>query len=217
MRGRWGWQYLLTLAGIALVAAAVLLPLRALSSARRPAPVSSPAATAGAEMELFALPARILRVCRQADAGASFPVVCPSHLPRPKAPSGGRGDRPALRATLLRAGDRVHGLSLGYAAPRDRPVLNRPTRFLHLVLVGGRAARDPENLGTPLGPQDLGGHSGRMYRGTRGGLHHHHVVFVWSNGGTWYAASLHEWDSTTETIALLDRLVGTLSSPASLG
>jgi hypothetical protein len=216
VRGRWGWQYLLTLAGIALVAAAVLLPLRALS-ARRPAPVSSPAATAGPEIRLFALPARILRVCRQADAGASFPVVCPSHLPRPTAPSTGRGDRPAVQATLLGTGARVYGVSLGYSAPRDRPALNRPTRFLHLVLVGGRAARDPENLGTPLGSSELGGHPGRMYRGRRGGLHHHHVVFVWSNGGTWYAASLHEWDSTTETIALLDRLVGILSSPNSLG
>jgi hypothetical protein len=225
MRGRWARQYLLTLAGIALVAAAVLLPLRALWSSRRPEPVTAP--TAAPEVRLFRVPGGVVKACRRADAGASFPVRCPSRLPRREEPCvldggtvpPGRADCQAVaRSTLLRTGSRVHGLEIGYSAPyEDRPELNRPSRFLHVVLLGGRAAGDPENFGSPLGWRKLGGHSGRLYRGRPGGLHHGHIVFAWRERGTRHVASLHGWDSTTETITLLDRLVASLASPALLG
>jgi hypothetical protein len=224
MRGRWAWQYLITLAGIALVAAAVMLPLRALWS-RRSEPMTSP--PSGPEVRLFPLPAGVLRACQRADAGASFPVRCPAQLPRREEPCvldggtvpPGRADCQALaRSTLLRSGSRVDGLEMGYSAPYEhRPELNGPNRFLHLVLLGGRAAGDPENFGSPLGSRRLGGHSGRLYRGRTGGLHHSHIVFVWRERGTRYAASLHGWDSTTETIELLDQLVASLVSSARLG
>jgi hypothetical protein len=226
MRGRWVRQYVVTLAGLAIVAAAVLLPLRALWSSR-PEPTVSPSAPAASEVRLFTVPAGVLRACRRADSGASFPVRCPAQLPRRQepcvvdgtsVPPGRTGCQAVARAVLLRSGTRVHGLEMGYSAPyEDQPELNRPTRFLHLVLLGGRASVDPEALGPSIGMRELGGQTGRLYRGRPGGLHHGHIVFVWSERGTRYSASLHGWDSTTETIALLDRLVEGLGSPGSLG
>jgi hypothetical protein len=205
----------------------VLLPLRALWSSRQPEPTVSPSAPAASEVGLLAVPPGVLRACRRADAGASFPVRCPAELPRRQepcvidgtsVPPGRTGCQAVARAVLLRSGSRVHGLEIGYSAPyEDRPERNRPARFLHLVLLGGRASIDPEVLGPSIGMRELGGQSGRLYRGRQGGLHHGHIVFVWSERGTRYSASLHGWDSTPETIAFLDRLVEGLVSPGSLG
>jgi len=224
MRGRWARQYVLTLAGIVLVSAAILLPLRALSS-RRTEPITAPPSEPA--VSLFQVPGGVVRACRRAEADASFPVRCPTLLPRREEPcvldtgtvSPGRAGCQALaRSRLLRSGPRVDGLEMGYSAPyEDRPERNGPGRFLHFVVLGGRAAGDPENVGRSLGSRSLGGHSGRLYQGRPGGLHHNHVVFVWSEGGTRYAASLHGWDSTTETIQLLDRLVAGLVSSYRLG
>ena len=225
VRGRWATQYVLTLAGIAVVAAAVLLPLRAVQSSRRIEPTPSPPASA--EVELFRVPGSVVMACQRAEADTSFPLLCPAVLPRRQEPCdlggrtvpAGRDKCPGVaRPRLLRSGSRVNGLEIGYSAPReDRPDLNGPGRFLHLVLLGGRAAGDPENFGRLVGSRELGGHGGELYRGRPGGLHHSHIVFVWRDGGTRYAASLHGWDSPEATIELLDRLVASLVPSARLG
>lgn len=224
MRGRWTMQYLLIILGLALLAAGILFPLRQLWSARRQATDASPGSAE--EITLYATPAEVREACRRADAAASFRLLCPTRLPQREEPCvldgetitpGRRRCQGSATAALLRRGGRVYGVEIGYSAPDEgRPALNRPARFLHFVLLGG-AARIRDGLGDPVGSRKLGGRSGRLYRGTPRGLHQGHLIFVWREGGTRYAASLHSWDSTSEATALLDGLVSTLARPTSRG
>lgn len=116
-----------------------------------------------------------------------------------------------------------------YSAPcePERPgCRNRPARFLHLELLGGRwiGTRRGDDLAawlglvvsgedgfTRLGTRRHGGVSGTLYRAPPfsrgGGMFADHLTFIWPRGRLVYAASLHAWEPGREAEVLLERIV----------
>ncbi|HWC32190.1 MAG TPA: hypothetical protein VG709_03600, partial [Actinomycetota bacterium] len=158
-------------------------------------------------VELFPLPAKLHRSCREAAEHA--PILCPSVFPRravePRSPP---------VAQQLPFDEGLYGLELGYSAPYENaPRRNRPDRFLHFVVIAQRGPAAYAVGAEPLERATIGERHGRLSFVTEFSVHYDHVVFEWREDGVRYQASLHAWDDRRATTALLRALVATLRPP----
>jgi YVTN family beta-propeller protein len=167
------------------------------------------------------LPADIASACAEAKdhAAESFPVLCPSRLPRATV-SSVPGNPPApLRAVVIKdERGRAQGLEFSYSAPDERhPERNHPDRFFHFALLGGGSGfATPLGDWEDLGEAEFGVRRGRLYFVAVPSYHMDHLVFEWREGEERLVASLHSWERT-ESLRLLDRLVSGLTIPTKDG
>jgi YVTN family beta-propeller protein len=159
---------------------------------------------------LWPVPAQVVRACHDAQAHASFVVLCPSRLPRATEEL-----VPWEPPFALEAAGQPEALDFSYSAPEAglgtarTLALNGPERFLHFVV--GLATQ-----GVPPGarPARLGGRSGMLAPATavdsyQGAYFANHVRFVWRERGVRYVATLHTFGERGTT-SLLDRIIAGL-------
>ncbi len=186
------------------------------SVAPQPSVRAGTALTVGA-VPLWPVPGAVIRACRQAQARASFPVLCPARLPRAS-----RGDLAWDSPSPLEVTRSPEDLVFGYSAeaaglgPAQALALDGPDRFLHLVI--GLATQ-----GVPPGARRarLGGHWGMLAPASSvenyaGAYFANHVRFVWREHGVAYLATLHTFGAHATT-ALLGRIVAGLVPAGKLG
>jgi virginiamycin B lyase len=158
-------------------------------------------------------------VCHRAQATGSFPVVCPTRLPR--ATVGYPGQPPnALTAMPIGGEGSIDGVEFGYGAPyEEQPWKNEPARFLHLAVLDGTSPlAQPAPNWERMGKRHLGGRTGELYRAPaypEGGYHGNHFIYTWQQGDQAYAVSLHAWRAR-ETLQLLRTIVTGLRAASTL-
>jgi YVTN family beta-propeller protein len=170
-------------------------------------------------MRLLPVPDEVLRVCHRVQAKGSFPVLCPTRLPRASVGSPGQPPN-ALTALPIGERSRIEGVEFAYGAPyENQQWKNIPTRFLHLAVLDGTSAlAGPEGSWERLGQTTLGGRRGELYQAPpypEGGYHGNHLIFIWLEGHQRYAVSLHSWGSR-EALGLLGAIVSGLRPASAL-
>ena len=173
-------------------------------------------------VELYPIPDAVAAACREAGTDARAPILCPTHLPRPSTNYGGYKElapRQELRVSPLDVRGRAYGVDIGYDAPTERPRTDRPERFLHFdVQVRHKGWNTWDELPPSVRPARLGGRRGLLAPATSRNYAEpfwgNHVRFFWREGGTRYAATLHNFGP--ETRAVLDSLVARLRPAAEL-
>lgn len=166
---------------------------------------------------LHPIAANVIRACRTEQRTQSFPVLCPSRLPRPHVPCPPLSDPGHIKVSTFEdpvAG--FYGMEFAYCAPSERTLAqNRPTQFLHFFI--GDASFPYSNQGWHhLASRELGGRQGELYFQPNSSYHRDHLVFVWRENGVEYEASLHSWDDRRQAVALLDALIASLKRPFEL-
>jgi hypothetical protein len=110
----------------------------------------------------------------------------------------------------------LFNLQWGAETP-GRPGRNRPPRLSHVVLAAGAQGGTLQEIRVrPLRDVAWSGRQGTLLRAApfpHGGLHGNHLVFRWQEGRREYAASLHIWAPTSETVATLRAIVASMPSP----
>jgi hypothetical protein len=204
------------------LAVAVLLTVAGCSSGATEAE-TSPRVVDG--IELVRMPSPALERCRAGKlVGQACPALIPSSLWRDRPDwSQQRGGFPFPGAFELSAG-----------AEHPEPSLDRPPRFVHLLILGGDQAANPgfkwpsaadavavrnglrrlhRAHALALGRRTWGGREGELVFapsfGARG-IAGNHVVFRWRRGSSFYAVTLHSWEPFTETVKVLRALVGSV-------
>jgi hypothetical protein len=178
-------------------------------------------------IKLVTMPAPAFERCR---AGRLVGPACPTLIPsvrwrtRPEW-TNERGDFPLQGTFELSAG-----------AEHREPSVDRPPRFVHLLILGGRQAASPhfrwpsaadvvpirDGLrrshrlhALALGRRTWGGHRGELVFAPpfgAGGIAGNHVLFRWHAGSSYYAVTIHSWEPFTETVAVLRALVESVPS-----
>jgi hypothetical protein len=173
-------------------------------------------------IELVRMPPPAFERCRAGKlVGPACPALVPTSLWRDRPDwSQERGGFPFPGAFELSAG-----------AEHAEPSLDRPPRFVHLLILGGDQAANPRFKWPPagdavavrdglrqlrrahalaLGRRTWGGREGELVFAPpfgAGGIAGNHVVFRWRDGSSYYAVTLHSWEPFTETVAVLRALV----------
>jgi YVTN family beta-propeller protein len=187
-----------------VVVAALLLGSALTQRQERPT-----ATKAGAPIRMVPVPRVVIAACRRAQARASYPILCPTHLPRAS-----RYHHPGPPFAL---GAQSFGatVDMGYATDAVKPLsLNHPDEFLHFVI--GPAAR-----GVPRTARAtrLGGRRGLLAPASgstpRGRYFGNHVRFLWREDGIRRVATLHTFGEHA-TERLLGRIVRSLRPARSL-
>jgi hypothetical protein len=205
-------------AGLCLAVAVLLAVVGCFSG--EPEAGTSPGVVDG--IELAPMPPPALERCRAGKVVArACPTLIPSSLWRYRPDwSQQRGGFPFPGAFELSAG-----------AEHPEPSLDRPPRFVHLLILGGGQAAKPgfkwasgadavavrdglrrlhRAQALPLGRRTWGGREGELvFAPSFGaeGIAGNHVVFRWRDGSSYYAVTLHSWEPFTETVAVLRALV----------
>lgn len=215
---RWRIPLLLVSAALAGCSPAVGEPAPSEGDTGLP-PRASSEGTGTAEIALVPMPRPALARCR---SGSLVGPACPALIPDSR-----WGDRPGwagARGSFPRPG--AFELNAGAEHPGE-PELDRPPRFVHVLVLGGREAarfdfRWPRAL-RPEGAQDglyaesrtqallLGRPNWRRVGelvlapglGEGGGIVGNHLVFRWRDATGFHAVTLHGWEPFTETVALL--------------
>jgi YVTN family beta-propeller protein len=192
---------------------AALLSACALSNGE---PQRRAAAIEEARLELFRLPAPLVRDCRTAQRHARFQLLCPSRVPRASRGSSASSALPPPElGAAWRAGarDLVLGLDFSYSFESDQPQLNGPERFLHFEITKDNSAERAGGVDVARGtqPASLGGKPGRYAPAgapdpsvTRWP---NHAYFYWTEHGVKYYASLHDFGPNTKRL-LSDLVAG---------
>jgi hypothetical protein len=173
------------------------------------------------------MPAAALERCRAGKlVGPACPALIPSSRWRTRTEwSDERGDFPFPGAFELSAG-----------AEHPEPSLDRPPRFVHVLILGGEQAaalpfrwpsvadavpvrdglrRLHRRHALALGRRTWGGHQGELVLAPpfgAGGITGNHVIFRWREGSSYYAVTLHSWEPFTEAVAVLRALVDSVPS-----
>lgn len=198
------------------------------------APSVDPRARSAAEIRMAPAPWTVISSCQQVQAKVTFPVLCPTLIPRPLLGLPGEPP-PVLGTQTLRIAGTPTGLDIGYGAPweadpaggmtasvvRPHRWRNRPCCFLHFVIQ--RADRQEGGVPRQARPYRLGNRNGLLLRANgkyfQGPYFGNHVRFFFRAYGVWYAATLHSFGNGPTT-TLLGRIVAhlrptkTLSGPA---
>ena len=167
-------------------------------------------------VELYPIPDAVAAACREAGTEARAPILCPTHLPRPSTNYGAYKElapRQEFRVSPLDVRGRAYGVDIGYDAPTEQPRTDHPERFLHFdVQVRHKGWNAWDELPPSVRPARLGGRRGLLAPATSRSYAEpfwgNHVRFFWREGGTRYAATLHNFGPVTR--ALLDALVARL-------
>jgi hypothetical protein len=204
------------------LAVAVLLAVAGCSSSETEAE-TSPRVVDG--IELVRMPPPALERCRAGKlVGRACPALVPSSL---------WGDRPDW--SQQRGGFPFSGaFELSAGAEHAEPSLDRPPRFVHLLILGGDQAANPRFKWPPaadavavgdglrrlhrahalaLGRRTWGGLEGELVLAPpfgAGGIAGNHLVFRWRKGSSYYAVTLHSWEPFTETVKVLRALIGSV-------
>jgi hypothetical protein len=173
-------------------------------------------------IELVRMPPTALERCRAGKlVGPACSALVPTSLWRDRPNwSQQRGRFPFPGAFELSAG-----------AEHTEPSLDGPPRFVHLVILGGDQAANPQFKwpsvpdavavrdglrrlhrahALALGRRMWGGREGELVFAPpfeAGGIAGNHVVFRWRKGSSYYAVTLHGWEPFTETVTVLRALV----------
>lgn len=186
-----------------------------------------PTTEAEGEIELVPIPAAALARCR---AGKRVAPACPERIPDSR-----WEERPgweSTRGSFPRRG--AFELNAGAEHPGE-PELDRPPRFVHLVVLGGReaarldfrwpttvasdGARDglygePRRRALLLDRPTWGGRSGALVLAPsfemKGGIVGNHLIFRWRDSSGFHAVSLHGWEPFTETVDVLQAVAESL-------
>jgi len=149
------------------------------------------------------VPRVVVAACRRAQSRASYPILCPAHLPRAS-----RYHHPGPPFAL---GAHSFGatVDMGYGTDAVKPLsLNHPDEFLHFVI-------GPARQGLPgnARPARLGGRRGLLARASssspRGRYFGNHVRFFWREDGIRRVATLHTFGERA-TEQLLGRILRSL-------
>jgi hypothetical protein len=165
---------------------------------------AGPTATiARASIRMVPVPRVVVAACRRAQSRASYPVLCPTHVPR--------ASRYHHPGTPFALGAQNFGatVEMGYGTDAVKPLsLNHPDEFLHFVI--GPAS---EGLPRNARPARLGGREGLLARASgssfRGRYYGNHVRFLWREDGIRRVASLHTFGERA-TERLLGQFVRSL-------
>jgi YVTN family beta-propeller protein len=167
-------------------------------------------------VELYPIPDGIELGCRNAQERARVPILCPTHLPRPRTELDYTALAPLpfqISPLQVRGEGAVYGVDISYSAETGNPHTDGPERFLHFDLQarGGRFRNS--RLPPGVRPATLGGREGLLAPASSRGYatepyFANHVRFFWSEDGTSYAATLHNFGPGTR--AVLDALVAQL-------
>jgi YVTN family beta-propeller protein len=204
-----------SLAVVLFVVGVLLAGRGAASGAPRRTP-DPEARSARAAVRLLPTPAGVIERCRQIQAQAHFPVLCPRMLPRAVIGWPPGEPPPPIGSGPVRASPRrVDGVDIGYGAPWESESAsqpsphawrNRPCCFLHFVIQRGSPVRGahPALLGGKRGSllPATGSFSSAPYFGN-------HVRFFFREHGVSYVGTLHDFGNE-DTTALLGRLVAQL-------
>jgi hypothetical protein len=122
---------------------------------------------------------------------------------------------------------------VGVARPHV-PQINRPPDLLHLVVRAAPAGgtieweeepttlrngllREERSAGFSLGRRIWGGKRGSLLLApSSGGLHADHLLFLWREGSTERAVSLHAWEPLSESAAALEEIIHSIPQSALL-
>jgi hypothetical protein len=173
-------------------------------------------------IELAPIPPPALERCRGGKlVGRACPALIPSSLWRE------RPDWSHQRGSFLSPG----AFELIAGAEHPEPSLDRPPRFVHLLILGGEQAANPgfkwpsaadavavrDGLtrlhrahALALGRRTWGGRKGELVFAPpfgAGGIAGNHVLFRWRKGSSYYVVTLHSWEPFTETVTVLRALV----------
>jgi hypothetical protein len=216
-----------------LALAAVLAMVSLCASVTAALTVADPPPRAAfAAVRLYPLPKRALTQCHLALAVQ----LCPRRLPRASLAYRPGATPPELTAErfrpLLNGGAFEAGISFSYGAPwepdsgpdwQQHAWRNRPCCFLHFDL--WHAVRGKPTFPETTRPATVGGVHGDLALATGAGLgcgpgnagvyFCNHVRFRWTQGGTWFVATLHSFGDA-ETRALLGRIIRELRPIATL-
>ncbi len=159
-----------------------------------------------APIELEPVGASIAATC---DAVETVEIPCPTKLPRSSVgctPSSGRA---RLRAEPVKDGDNAVGVNFGYCVPSEQDLaLNRPERFLHLVIMDATSSyARPSESWTDLERTEIAGRAGTLYRVGQPSFHGDHFAFRWNRAGGDLLVSLHAWEPIAQARATLVRVI----------
>jgi YVTN family beta-propeller protein len=165
-------------------------------------------------VDLYPIPYDVEVACRRAQDGARVPILCPTHLPRPRTGLDYTALAPLPFLILpLRVRREVYGVDISYDFPTENPKTDGPERFLHFDIQAREGRFRNSELPPGVRPATLGGRRGLLAPASSRGYapepyFTNHVRFFWSEAGTKYAATLHNFGPGTR--AVLDALVARL-------